>query len=83
MCLYSSLQNFMKKISNFGVDFDQYFYVSIDFVLNTLIENIGQNQLPKLFFFMKFCILLNLNLNSLLMKRQIYNPSPGAVTWGN
>ena len=38
-------------MSNFGVDFGQYFYVSIDFVLNTLIENIGQNQLPKLIFF--------------------------------
>ena len=25
--------------------------MSIDFVLNTLIENIGQNQLPKLIFF--------------------------------
>ena len=31
------------------------------------------------------CILLNLNLNlnSLLVKRQIDNPSPGAVTGGN
>ena len=30
-----------------------YFYVSrsIDFVLNTQIENIGQNQPPKLIFF--------------------------------
>ena len=27
------------------------FYVSIDFVLDTLIENIGPNQLPKLIFF--------------------------------
>ena len=44
MCLYTSVQNFMKKISFFGVDFDQYFYVSIDFVLNTQIENIGQNH---------------------------------------
>ena len=35
------------KISTVGVDFDQYFYVSIDFVLNTQIENIGQNQPPK------------------------------------
>ena len=26
---------------------------------------------------------LNLNLNSLLVKRQIDNPSPGAVTGGN
>ena len=32
MCLYSSVQYFMKQISNFGVDFEQYFYVSIDFV---------------------------------------------------
>ena len=30
---------------------------------------------------MKTC--LNLNLNSLLVKRQIDNPSPGAVTGGN
>ena len=44
MCLYSSVQNFMENISTFGVDFDQYLYVSIDFVLNTQIENIGQNQ---------------------------------------
>ena len=36
MCLYN------EKISTFGVDFDQYFYVSIDFELNTQIENIGQ-----------------------------------------
>ena len=35
------------KISTLGVDFDQYFYVSIDFVLNTQIENIDQNQPPK------------------------------------
>ena len=26
---------------------------------------------------------LNLNLNSLLVKRQVDNPSPGAVTGGN
>ena len=30
-----------------------------------------------------FCLNLNLNLNSLLVKRQIDNPSPGAVTEGN
>ena len=30
-----------------------------------------------------FCHLLNLNPNSLLVKRQIDNPSPGAVTGGN
>ena len=30
----------------------------------------------------KLCY-LNLNLNSLLVKRQIDNPSPGAVTGGN
>ena len=34
------------KISTLGF-FDQYFYVSIDFVLNTQIENVGQNQPPK------------------------------------
>ena len=27
-------------------------------------------------------LILNLNLKSLLVKRQIDNPSPGAVTWG-
>ena len=58
MCIYSSVQNFMKKIFTFEVDFDQYLYVSIDFVLNTQIENIGQNQPPKLISFVKFCILL-------------------------
>ena len=41
---------FHGKISTFGVDFDQNFYVSIDFVLNTKIENIGQNEPPKLRF---------------------------------
>ena len=40
-----------KKTSIFGVDFDQYFYVSIDFVLNTAIEHSGQNQPPKLTYF--------------------------------
>ena len=30
-----------------------------------------------------FATYLNLNLNSLLVKRQIDNPSPGAVTGGN
>ena len=44
------MQNFI-KISTFGVDFDQYFYVSVDFVLNTQIKNIGQNHSPKLIFF--------------------------------
>ena len=39
--------------------------MSNDFVLNTLIENIGQNQIPNFFFFMKFCILLlEPNMNS-------------------
>ena len=51
MCVYSSVHNFMKKISNCGVDFDRFFYVSINFVLNTLIKNISQNQLPYLIFF--------------------------------
>ena len=51
MCLYSSVQNSKKKIPIFGVDFDQYFYVSFDLILNTQIENIGQNQPPKLTFF--------------------------------
>ena len=35
------------------VDFDQNFYVNIDFVLNTQIENIGQNQ-PQIFLFFFF-----------------------------
>ena len=48
MCLYTSVQNFIKKYIIFEVDFDQYFYVSIDFVLNTQIENIGQNLGPKI-----------------------------------
>ena len=30
-----------------------------------------------------FILTLNLNLNSLLVKRQVDNPSPGAVTGGN
>ena len=42
---------FHDKISSFELDFDQHFYVSIDFVLNTQIENIGQNQSPKLTYF--------------------------------
>ena len=36
----------------------------------------------KLLVFMQK-VALNLNLNSLLVKRQIDNPSPGAVTGGN
>ena len=51
MCLYSDVQNFMKKYLLWGVDFDKYFYVSIDFVLNTQIENIGQNQPQRLRYF--------------------------------
>ena len=35
------------------------------------------------FFFFLLNLNLNLNLNSLLVKRQIDNPSPGAVTGGN
>ena len=41
------------------------------------------------FFFFGLCsirekmLVLNLNLNSLLVKRQIDNPSPGALTGGN
>ena len=58
MRLYTSVQNFMKKISILGVDFDQYFYASIDVVLNTQIENIGQNQPPKSTVLVKFCKLL-------------------------
>ena len=49
MCLYSTeCAKFHEKMK-FWVDFDQYFYVSIDFVLNTLIVYIGQNQLHKFF----------------------------------
>ena len=40
-----------EKLYTFGVDFGQYFDVSIDFVLNTLIENIGQNKAPNFFNF--------------------------------
>ena len=54
-----------EKISYFGVDFDQYFYVSIDFVLDTLIENIGQNQLPKLTLFHEIShTVVKTNMNS-------------------
>ena len=38
---------FHEKIFTLGVDFDQNFYVNIDFVLNIQIENIGQNQPQK------------------------------------
>ena len=31
----------------------------------------------------EYVVSMNLNLNSLLVKRQIDNPSPGAVTGGN
>ena len=41
------------KISTLRVDFDQCFYVSIDFVSNTQIENIGQNQPPKSILFLE------------------------------
>ena len=59
MCLYSSVQNLMKNICTLGVDFEQYFYVSIDFALVTQIEYIGQNQHPKLIFFHEIYCCLN------------------------
>ena len=53
------------KNNNFGVDYDQYFYVSIDFVLNTQIENIGQNQHLKLIFFREILhATVSANMNS-------------------
>ena len=41
----------MKKNLILGLILTNISIVSIDFVLNTLIENIGQNQLPKLILF--------------------------------
>ena len=43
-----------EKISTLDDDFGQFFYVRIDFVLNTQIENIGQNQPPKSIFLWNF-----------------------------
>ena len=57
----------MKKISTFGVDFDQYFPVSINFILTNQtnqIENISQSQPPKLIFFREIlhtAVLTNMN----------------------
>ena len=39
--------------------------------------------IPKAIKMVPVATFLNLNLNSLLVKRQIDNPSPGAVTGGN
>ena len=48
ICVYTVVfAKLYDKISTLGVDFDHYFYVSIDFLLNTQIENIGRNQPPK------------------------------------
>ena len=49
MCLYSSVQNFMKKYQlRAGGGGGGDFYVNLVYVLNTQIENIGrQNQPPK------------------------------------
>ena len=51
----------------------------------TLLHILGQIKQVHLFslFVGKPQLDLNLNLNSLLVKRQIDNPSPGAVTGGN
>ena len=58
------------KISILGVDFDQYFYVSIDFVLNTQIESIGQNQPPKSILFREILhTAVNTNVNIHMVKR--------------
>ena len=46
MCLYSSVQNFVKKYILLGMILTN-IYMSIDFVLDTQIENIGQNQPPN------------------------------------
>ena len=57
------------------VDFDQNFYVNIDFVLNTQIENIGQNQ-PQFFliFFREILqTVVETNMNS-------YGKKKGALT---
>ena len=40
-------------------------------------------ELSSMNFLWAESVSLNLNLNSLLVKRQIDNPSPGAVTGGN
>ena len=50
-----------------------------DIVSGTLKVVIPPIKKPK----RKVYLNLNLNLNSLLVKRQIDNPSPGAVTGGN
>ena len=42
-----------------------------------------RRQISSLTMFYKIKHNLNLNLNSLLVKRQIDNPSPGAMTGGN
>ena len=44
------------------------------------IENADKNECHSM---CESDVNLNLNLNSLLVKRQIDNPSPGAVTGGN
>ena len=41
------------------------------------------NQITKYSYNQSYCEYSQLNLNSLLVKRQIDNPSPGAVTGGN
>ena len=45
--------------------------------INVIPLMLHTNSIPNVVFD------LNLNLNSLLVKRQIDNPSPGAVTGGN
>ena len=48
-----------------------------------VIANIGICKMHLLLSLFPDNLNLNLNLNSLLVKRQIDNPSPGAVTGGN
>ena len=53
--------------------------ISIVFCYICIPQFIVRNMTQSVSYF----ALLNLNLNSLLVKRQIDNPSPGAVTGGN
>ena len=60
---------------------DIFFFFLLLFFLYGIIQ-FEQHVLFRVFLSVTSDLNLNLNLNSLLVKRQIDNPSPGAVTGG-